>query len=297
MNELARTPAMIATEINVIKQQVQTTMAYAAIEIGKRLTEAKGLVAHGEWRSWLEKNVEYSERSAQTFMQLAHEYGSGHAVANLSYSKAVALLPLSAEDRTGLMESHDVEGMSSRELQALVKKLQQEKAEMQRTMDDMLSVEGPEREKEKAEMDKLRRGIEAAKAIKSEDEKDKQSLREQLQEANARNIEDAQRANDEIASLKAQLKEAGQPIIQQVMPPDTEAEMARLRAQAARGQAEERLRALRDMLWDCWKQMMAALETLESAGGDPEGRYRAGVRKLTQMMGAQAEGKKVAGNE
>ena len=32
----------------------------------------------------------------------------------------MALLPLSAEDRDGLMESHDVEGMSSRELQQLV---------------------------------------------------------------------------------------------------------------------------------------------------------------------------------
>ena len=290
MNELARTPAMIATEINVIKQQVQTTMAYAAIEIGKRLTEAKGLVAHGEWRSWLEKNVEYSERSAQTFMQLAHEYGSGHAVASLSYSKAVALLPLSAEDRDGLMESHDVENMSSRELQQLVKKLQQEKAEMQLTMEDMLAVEGPEREKEKAEMDKLRKGIEAAKEIKAEDEKDKQSLREQLQEAHARNIEDAQRANDEIVRLKAQLKEAGQPIIQQVVPPDTAEEMARLRAQAGRGQAESSLRALRDVVWDGWQKMMAALEALEKAGGDPDGRYRGGIRKLAGMMKAQTEG-------
>lgn len=294
MNELARTPAMIATEINVIKQQVQTTMAYAAIEIGKRLTEAKGLVAHGEWRGWLEKNVEYSERSAQTFMQLAHEYGSGHAVASLSYSKAVALLPLSAEDRDGLMESHDVENMSSRELQQLVKKLQQEKAEMQLTMEDMLAVEGPEREKEKAEMDKLRKGIEAAKAIKSEDEKDKQSLREQLREANARNIEDAQRANDEIASLKAQLKEAGQPIIQQVVPPDTAEEMARLRAQAGRGQAEASLRALRDVVWDGWQKLMAQLDTLEASGGDPDGKYRAGIRKLAALMGEQAERRNMA---
>lgn len=289
MNELARTPAMIATEINVIKQQVQSTMAYAAIEIGKRLTEAKEMVAHGEWRSWLEKNVEYSERSAQQFIQLAREYGSGHAVASLSYSKAVALLPLSAEDRDGLMESHDVENMSSRELQQLVKKLQQEKAEMQLTMEDMLAVEGPEREKEKAEMDKLRKGIEAAKEIKAEDEKDKQSLREQLQEANARNIEDAQRANDEIACLKAQLKEAGQPIIQQVVPPDTAEEMARLRAQAGRGQAESSLRALRDVVWDGWQKMMAQLEALEGAGGDPDGKYRAGIRKLAALMSEQAE--------
>lgn len=289
MSELARTPAMIATEINVIKQQVQSTMAYAAIEIGKRLTEAKGLVAHGEWRGWLEKNVEYSERSAQTFMQLAHEYGSGHAVASLSYSKAVALLPLSQEDRDGLMESHDVENMSSRELQQLVKKLQQEKAEMQLTMEDMLAVESPEREKEKAEMDKLRKGIEAARAVKSEDERDKRSLRAQLQEANARNIEDAQRANDEIASLKAQLKEAGQPIIQQVVPPDTAEEMARLRAQAGRGQAEASLRALRDVVWDGWQKMMAQMEALEAAGGDPDGKYRAGIRKLVALMGEQAE--------
>ena len=125
--------------------------------------------------------------------------------------------------------------------------------------------------------------------FKSEDEKDKQSLREQLREANARNVEDAQRANDEIASLKAQLKEAGQPIIQQVVPPDTAEEMARLRAQAGRGQAEASLRALRDVVWDGWQKLMAQLDTLEAAGGDPDGKYRAGIRKLAALMGEQAE--------
>jgi hypothetical protein len=35
-----------------------------AIEIGRRLKEAKELVPHGEWGKWLEELVSYSQRMA-----------------------------------------------------------------------------------------------------------------------------------------------------------------------------------------------------------------------------------------
>ena len=48
----------------------------AVIEIGKRLIEAKAQLKHGEWLPWLSEKVEFSETSAQRFMQLAREYGN-----------------------------------------------------------------------------------------------------------------------------------------------------------------------------------------------------------------------------
>lgn len=52
----ARTPAAgvrtidtIAAEINGIKEQVRATVVSGAIEIGRRLKEAKSLVPYGEW--------------------------------------------------------------------------------------------------------------------------------------------------------------------------------------------------------------------------------------------------------
>ena len=49
MNEIIRTPAMIAGEINLIKEQVRSTALHASIEIGRRLQEAKALVPVGDW--------------------------------------------------------------------------------------------------------------------------------------------------------------------------------------------------------------------------------------------------------
>lgn len=46
----------------------------AILTIGRCLIEAKEMLSHGEWRSWLEERVEFSERSAQRFMRLAREW-------------------------------------------------------------------------------------------------------------------------------------------------------------------------------------------------------------------------------
>ena len=77
MTELAisRTPEVIAAEINVIKAQTREVVCKSAIEIGRRLVEAKRCVPHGSWGAWLEENVEYSERTAQDLMKMFEEYG------------------------------------------------------------------------------------------------------------------------------------------------------------------------------------------------------------------------------
>jgi hypothetical protein len=47
------------------------TAAERAIDAGRALLEAKGLVKHGEWLPWLKQHCGMSERAAQLYMQIA----------------------------------------------------------------------------------------------------------------------------------------------------------------------------------------------------------------------------------
>jgi len=141
MNEIAmtdknlsmdRTPQLIAVEINSIKEQTRKMVLFNSIEIGRRLTEAKIMIEHGEWGEWLEKYVDYSQRTASNLMRIFVEYGSSQislfcdnaksqALANLNYTQAVALMGIPQEDREAFIQERDIDGMSTRELQAAIK--------------------------------------------------------------------------------------------------------------------------------------------------------------------------------
>ena len=127
-----RTAENIAIEINTIKKQTQKVMLSASIEIGRRLAEAKSLVPHGAWGDWLEQNVNYSERTAQNLIKIYDQYSDKgmdalfgndlDAFAELSYTQAVALLALpTVDERKEFVETHDMETMSTRELQEAIK--------------------------------------------------------------------------------------------------------------------------------------------------------------------------------
>jgi len=58
-----RTPPVIAAEINTIRDQTGKVLLAAAIEIGRRLKEAKDLLPYGEWGKWLEESVSYSQKT------------------------------------------------------------------------------------------------------------------------------------------------------------------------------------------------------------------------------------------
>ena len=91
-----RTIEAVTEEILDIKQRV----AEDFMELGQRLCEAKELLPHGEWLPWLEQRVQFSERTAQKFMQLAREYESNPKLASdLGSEKAFALLALPKEER------------------------------------------------------------------------------------------------------------------------------------------------------------------------------------------------------
>ncbi|ETT32157.1 DUF3102 domain-containing protein [Paenibacillus sp. FSL R5-808] len=122
-----RTPDVIATEIRDIDQKARQHAIRSAIEIGEKLIEAKALVKHGDWANWLKENVNYSQSTANNFMRVATEYKelNSQALANLSYSQAVALLSVKAEEREAFVEENNAAEMSARELQAAIKEKQE----------------------------------------------------------------------------------------------------------------------------------------------------------------------------
>ncbi|MEN6316718.1 MAG: DUF3102 domain-containing protein [Clostridiaceae bacterium] len=134
---IERTPHMIATEIYAIKGQARNVMLVSSIEIGRRLVEAKAMLSHGEWGDWLKNSVDYSQSTAENLMRIYKEYSSNSdskipMLANLSYSKAVALLGLPKEERDQFAEEHDINAMSSRELLQAIKERDQALADKEK---------------------------------------------------------------------------------------------------------------------------------------------------------------------
>lgn len=143
-----RTPSLIASEINTIKDQTRKMVLYNSIEIGRRLVEAKQLIEHGEWGAWLEQYVNYSKSTANNLMRIFEEYGSeqitlfgdnakSQALGNLSYTQAVALLGIPEEERESFIENNDIENMSTRELQQAIKEREQALKEKDIALQDL----------------------------------------------------------------------------------------------------------------------------------------------------------------
>lgn len=113
----------------------------AILTIGRCLIEAKDMLSHGEWRSWLEERVEFSERSAQRFMRLAREWSNPTALSDLGATKALTLLALPPEEREQFMEENNVIDMSARQLEQAIKERDEARAAAEHAAADQRAAE------------------------------------------------------------------------------------------------------------------------------------------------------------
>lgn len=132
MVAVVRDIGTIEREIQVLKDQTARIVLSYAIEVGRRLCEAKAMLPHGEWGNWLREKAGFSQSTANNMMRLFEEYGAdqltlfgaipnSQALGNLSYTKAISLLALPAEEREEVLKTTDVEAMSTRELERLIR--------------------------------------------------------------------------------------------------------------------------------------------------------------------------------
>lgn len=209
-----RDAEIVAAEINTIKNQTKRLVLSASVEIGRRLEEAKSLVDHGQWQQWLKDKVDYSQSTADNLMRISREYGdeqvslfSGEAksqtFANLSYSQAVALFALPANDREEFVKANDVDDMTSRQLQEAIKA--QKKAEAEKADAEAAKQAA---EKQKAETESKNRDLQN-KLDQAYLDADKQveTVEHLRQEIEAAKKEAAGPSPEELKKMRAEIRE------------------------------------------------------------------------------------------
>ena len=128
----SRDIAVVTAEIKELNRQAQKMALVYAVEIGRRLCEAKEMLEHGEWGKWLKEEVDFSQSTANNCMKLFREYGAeqitlfgavtnSQAFENLPYTKALQLLAIPAEEREEFAREVGADELSSRELAAVIK--------------------------------------------------------------------------------------------------------------------------------------------------------------------------------
>lgn len=298
----------LATEINTIKQQTQSIMMTASIEIGRRLVEAKAVVGHGNWEAWLKENVNYSQRTASNLIKVFQEYGTGQqklfgkeiksqALADLSYTQAVALLGIrDPDERADFLEEHDVAAMTTRELEQAIKErdaAKKEAAEAREKYKEQdeeirsLRNDGERMERERRELQNRNGYLQQALADSKSEGKENEETKARLQEAQERTA----KLEEELAAMKAAPIETATIEVEKI-PDEVAAELARLRqeaeersAQAAlqgEGEKQKALFAARfALVQEGFNELLRLVRNMDEEDRD---RYQGAIMKLLAAM-------------
>ena len=207
-----RTLPVIASEIHQIERTVYGVALDGAIQIGRKLQEAKAMIPSGEWVKWLDENLNYSQRQAYNFMEIADNYGDENSPfynlqtsANVSISRALELLRLPEAEVKSFAEEHDIESETVKNLRDEINNLKRER-------------DRAEDNNESLRKDLARAQSDLAEAMTQEDADrirgQYEAAREELQTENAKIKEEQselqaklEQAKEDLKKQKAKLKE------------------------------------------------------------------------------------------
>lgn len=215
--------AQLASEINLITEQTKQMVLMNFIELGRRLTEAKAMVKHGEWGNWLKERVNYSQRTANNMMKLYKEYGESgiaqksQSIASLSVTQAVAMLEIPEEERERFAEQSNAKDLTIRELKAEIAKA---KAALEEEQSSTKTALSKAQERHEQEIARLKEQAEKAMSEKAriEGELERQEKRqaellqgkddeakERIDAAVKKEREELARTSEEVDALQAEL--------------------------------------------------------------------------------------------
>ena len=273
-----KTPEQLGAEIRMYVDAGRRISLLCGIEIGRRLVQAKEMLEHGEWLPWLERETEFSDRSAARYMKLFEEYGAQQqtlfgaetnspTLSNLPISKAFALLSVPESDRIEFAEEVNAEQISVRELEKKIKeremqlaeseKLREETSELLKTQDGMLA----EARDKIAELAKLNKELENRPVeVAVETVRDEEAIETAVKEARAAAEKENERAQ---VGLKKQLADA-----------------------------EKNLKGLKEKLEKAERELTAAKETADSTGADAEKKIAEAGKAAEQLRAELEEARK-----
>lgn len=194
----------ITTEIKTLYQTALRSELSYAVQLGRKLTEAKTLVEHGEWGNWIKDNLPFSQDKASMMMKIYDAYGANQeslfgdinseTFRNLGISQAFVLLSVPENEREQFVKDNDVESMSVRELKKAieerdaaitVRKALEEDNKKLRESNVSLNMKAQQVENLQKEAQKAVDKAKKAEAAKENAVKELQDAREELAKAKA----------------------------------------------------------------------------------------------------------------
>lgn len=209
-----RTPETIATEINLIIVQTRQLMLTNSITVGQKLLEAKEMMESSAFKEWLKKAVDISLSTANNLIRVYQEYGAdqgvlfgsaakNEAVEKLSYTQAVLLLGVPAEQREELIVKEHIDEMSTRQLQSKIKELKEAKEQAEKSAKNIEAELSKEKSQREAIDNKLKAEILAHSKLKDENDKKRKMLESKATELRDR----IELKNEEVNKLSERVKE------------------------------------------------------------------------------------------
>lgn len=284
---------IVTAEIYTIRDNAARVFMDSVVQIGRRLEEAKQLVPHGEWTDYLDTKLGYKPSTAQNYMRIAREFGDGQVglsgktasdfFGNLGYSQLLPLLGLPEEEREQLAEENDLAGMSSREIQALVKerdeakknadvaqeKLEQAWKELDQASEDIRDLENKNLEA-KAQAERAEKGEETARQAIAE-------LQRQLNELAAQANQPRDLTDEERAALRAEVAAEQGKALQAA---EARAAEALAKLEKVKNPAAHKVNFLFGELCEYWRRLQAALKELEQSDEEAAGKMKAAIKQV-----------------
>lgn len=294
--------AMVTSDIQYAQRQGARQLVSNLIEIGRLLTEARGMVPPAEWESYIQDNFGYSTSSADNWMKLYREYGNdqeslfdsfrdSQTFGKLSYTQLLALTAVPPEERAEFAEQNHIEDMSTRELQKAIRERDEARADLDKAQERMVDM--------KADLDDTKFYLEKARNSIKDHMEDNQKLRDQAKAAEDRRNAGEQKLaamEKELAAAKS-AEEAAQKALEQAQkePQVPEAVLETMRkeaeAQAAKKAREEMDKKLKTAQEKAGKELEAARAQVEAAQKATQQASQERADAIRRLEGAQKAAK------
>lgn len=112
----------LAAQARALRWQIDVNMW----QLARVFMEAKEIVPHGEFENWVKENTDLSLRTAQNMMAAYRRFNGIPQIDGLGQAKAFRLLPLPEGAEEDFLKTHDVENMTTREIEKAVKEARDE---------------------------------------------------------------------------------------------------------------------------------------------------------------------------
>ena len=265
-------------EANGLYQQMEAVGNVAlmmAASAGRRLLIVKERLPHGEFGTWCDNNLDFSQSKANKMMQLAKRssdensiFSNSYTCTNLSISKAFALLSAPDDVAKEVIESEGITDMTVSELKAEIANLKARNNELEAGTDEMENLKNRIAELE-AEQSESEISVEELTAKDDEIKR----LKEKLEKEKAKAVKEGK------AKLQAAYTEA-------------EKTIARLEKELSASSQEDltTFRAQVNILQEVFQSCCKSLEIIESKDQEQGEKVRSALLQVLHIEEDQLKG-------